>query len=476
MNDIKADLYDESVVYAVFDNHKYGDYKPYLFKSSNKGKTWNDISNNLPDRTLLWRIVQDHKKRDLLFLGTEFGVYCSLDGAKTWEKLEGGFPNISVRDLAIQKRENDLVAGTFGRGIYILDDYSALREIDRDKEAQLFQPRDGQWYLQRKVLGWTKKASQGDNFFVANNPPYGVEFTYFLKENFQSKEALRQKAEKKMEKDKGTIAVPDWSVLEEEKKEIAPVEYLFIYDEAGNILRRIAGKNQKGFNRISWDLTTASTATISIESIKKEMERKKKKDEDDEGEKGSMVGPGKYNAKLHKKVDGKYIAIGEEVSFELKQANKSALEGSSAQEVAAHWKEVSEMFVQTDDLEREIKDTGELLQIMLTAYDQAKRSDEALLSDLLKVRNQFLDIEQQFGGSKARKEVGENEEYPSMKDYLWSASGTYNTYGPTKSHLEYLGYAKKLSDEMTTELDNIQESLAALEKRLQGIGAPRIKK
>ena len=147
VNDIKADMYDANVVYAVFDNHKYGDYQPYLFKSVNKGKTWTDMSANLPDRTLLWRIVQDHEKSNLMFLGTEFGVYFTSNGGGKWQKLKGGFPNISVRDLAIQKRENDLVAATFGRGIYILDDYSALRQIDTSKEAQLFTPKDGELYI-----------------------------------------------------------------------------------------------------------------------------------------------------------------------------------------------------------------------------------------------------------------------------------------------------------------------------------------
>ena len=176
---------------------------PYLFKSSDKGKTWSSISNNLPDRTLLWRIVQDHEKSNLMFLGTEFGVYFTLDGAKTWMKLKGGLPNISVRDLAIQKRENDLVVGTFGRGIYILDDYSSLRSFDPNNEnieAQLFTPRAGLWYMQRRILGGRKKAAQGDNYFVADNPPYGVEFTYFLKDSFRQKKPNELKMKKKQRK------------------------------------------------------------------------------------------------------------------------------------------------------------------------------------------------------------------------------------------------------------------------------------
>jgi hypothetical protein len=132
VNDIKADLYDENTVYAVFDNHKFGDFKAYIYKSTDKGKSWTSIASNLPEKTLVWRMVQDHVSPNLLFLGTEFGVYVSIDGGKAWTKMTGGMPNISVRDLAIQKRENDLVLATFGRGFYILDDYTALRNLSKE--------------------------------------------------------------------------------------------------------------------------------------------------------------------------------------------------------------------------------------------------------------------------------------------------------------------------------------------------------
>ncbi len=464
VNDIKADLYDENVVYAVFDNHKYGDYTPYLYKSTDKGNTWKSIANNLPDRTLLWRIVQDHQKSDLLFLGTEFGVYCTVDGAQTWMKLKGGFPNISVRDLAIQKRENDLVVGTFGRGIYILDDYSALRTLDSKQEAQLFKPKDGQWYLQRRILGGAKKASQGDGFFVADNPPYGVTFTYYLKDSYKSKEAQRKAKEKETEKNKGVVAVPEWAVLEEEKKEIAPGEWLFIYDAAGNILRKLKGTNKKGINRIHWDLLTASKATISPKNISS---NKKK---------GIMVAPGKYTAQLFKKIEGKYSSIGEKVSFEVKQINKSALAGSAPDQVVAHWKKVSDLMAKTHDLGVDITETKELIQVMLSAYDHASASDESLQASLLTLRTQLLDVEQQFNGSKARTEVGEKNEYPTIRDYIWSAAGMNATYGPTKAHRTYLDTAKKLFAEMTTKLQTIKTSVAPLQEKLQSIGAPNIKK
>lgn len=462
VNDIKADLHDENVVYAVFDNHKYGDYNPYLFKSSNKGETWQDISNTLPERTILWRIVQDHKKSDLMFLGTEFGVYFTLDAGNTWVKLNGGFPNIAVRDLAIQKRENDLIAGTFGRGIYILDDYSCLREINPFEEAQLFKPRDGKWYIERRPLGSAKKGYQGDDFFVADNPPFGVEFTYYLKDSYKSKEALRKDKEKKIEENRGIVSVPDWQTLEEEKNEIAPSVWLFIYDENGDIIRKLKGDNTKGLNRISWGLKTESATTVSIKNL------------DSKG-KGNMVGPGKYTAQLFKRIEGKYMGIGDTVSFEIEQANNNSLDGSPAEKVVEHWEKTSKMSVRRIDLGSEIKDTKELIQVMLKAYDKAKLSDASLQAMLLKLRNQILDLEQQFSGSKVRAEVGEKNRYPTISNYISSASNTQTTYGPTKAHLKYLDNANKLINKMTKELNSIKELIVPLKERLEKLKAPKIK-
>lgn len=462
VNDIKADLYDANVVYAVFDNHKYGDYQPYLFKSADKGKTWTDISNNLPDRTLLWRIVQDHENRNLLFLGTEYGVYFTLDGAKTWTKLKGGIPNISVRDLAIQKRENDLIAGTFGRGIYILDDYTALRGINPDKEAQLFKPRDGKWFMQRRVLGRSGKATQGDNFFIADNPPYGVEFTYYLKEGYTSKAAKRKKQERKIEKDKGTVGVPEWSVLEEELKELKPQLWLFISDATGNIVRRVKAKNAKGINRISWNLSTEPTNTISARNM-------------NWNGSGHMAAPGNYSAQLFKQIEGKYTSIGDKVSFAVKTTGKGALDGNSPEKTVAHWKTIADLSTKVSDFGADLNDTKNTIRMMLKAYDRATKSDENLQATLLSLRDQILDIEQQFGGSKARAEVGEKDEYPTIRDYMWAASAS-TSYGPTKAHLKYLDNANRLFVQMNGKLQQIKNSIAPLEGRLQQIGAPKIKK
>ena len=120
---------DANTVFVSINNWQRGDYKPYIVKSTDRGRTWTNITGNLPDRHDVWSVIQDHVNGNLLFAGTEFGVFTSVDGGQRWVQLKGGMPPIQVRDMAVQKRENDLVLGTFGRGFYVLDDYSPLREI-----------------------------------------------------------------------------------------------------------------------------------------------------------------------------------------------------------------------------------------------------------------------------------------------------------------------------------------------------------
>ena len=118
VNDIKADLYNDKIVYAVFDNHKYGDYKPYIYISYDKGRNWKSISNDLPEKTLLWRVIQDHQNKELLFLGTEFGVYFTNNSGKNWIKLKGGILNIPVRDLVIKKMKMICFRNLWKRHLY----------------------------------------------------------------------------------------------------------------------------------------------------------------------------------------------------------------------------------------------------------------------------------------------------------------------------------------------------------------------
>jgi len=199
VNDIKADRFDENTVYVALDAHKYGDFQPLLYKSTNAGKSWTSIDEGIPEDHIVWRLVQDHKDKDLLFIGTEFGVFVSKDQGESWEALKGGMPTISVRDLTIQESADDLVAATFGRSFYILDDISPIRETTTEKlnkKAVLFPVQDALWYIPKARLSFGKgKGSQGEALYVAENPPFGAVFTYHLKEAYSTAKEDRQKKE-----------------------------------------------------------------------------------------------------------------------------------------------------------------------------------------------------------------------------------------------------------------------------------------
>ena len=267
---------------------------------------------------MLWRIVQDHIDSNLMFLASEFGLYFTINNGENWQKLNNGIPNISVRDIAIQKSEDDLVLGTFGRGIYILDDYSSLRNFDASKiieEGVLFKPKDAYWYKQKRILGGRRKAAQGDNYFVADNPPFGVNFTYYLKEKYTTQEERRINIEKKAEKNNSELSVPNWNLLEEEKNEMKPKLWLFIYSSKNEIIRKIKAANTAGFNRINWDLRSESTNTIAYKNLNND-------------DSGPLVNPGDYSGQIYKQIEGEFSAITDKISFNVKPLQQGALEGS----------------------------------------------------------------------------------------------------------------------------------------------------
>src|SRR5438874_5194165 len=146
-------------------------------KSTDLGRTWTSVTGDLPEKGSVYSLAEDYVDPNLLFAGTEWGLFVSRDGGKKWLKLNGGLPTIQVRDLAIQKREGDLVLGTFGRGFYVLDDYSPLRTMTDAALASnfvLFPTRSAPLYVPSVPLGLSDAigpAFPGAGYYMANNPP-----------------------------------------------------------------------------------------------------------------------------------------------------------------------------------------------------------------------------------------------------------------------------------------------------------------
>ena len=317
IDDVLASAHDTDVVYAVLENHKRGDFKPYVLKSNNRGQSWKSISGDLPARGSAHTIVEDHVDPNLLFVGTEFGLFVTQDGGGSWHQLKGNFPTIAVRDIEIQVRENDLVVGTFGRGIYILDDYTALRTKTADLgEFELFGVRDPWLYVEGDLWGGQEKGSSGDAFFTAPNPPNGAVFTYYLKDGLKSQKAARRERETEIEKAGGDTPYPSWDDVRAADREQDPAMYILVRDASGNIVRQVSAESGKGLHRSAWDLRLPPPDPINLA---------------DTGDKpywmpdpvGPMVIPGKYTARMAVERDGMLQETGEPQAFNVKSLEAS---------------------------------------------------------------------------------------------------------------------------------------------------------
>jgi len=261
VSDILADKFNADVVYATFNNHQRDDFKPYVLRSTDKGKSWVSISANLPAVGPVHTIEQDHINRDLLFLGTEFSFFVSFDAGATWTEFKNGLPTISVRDIAIQERENDLVIATFGRGFYVIDDYTPLRNYRKEiveKPGYIFPVRDGKMFVQDSEFD-----NQGSMYYKAPNPPYGATITYYVDTVPRTDRDIRKDAEKKLFEKGEFIPQPTPLDLSMEEKEIRPYLIFTITDEEGNIIRKLYKSASKGVGRITWNYTYAGYQPVS---------------------------------------------------------------------------------------------------------------------------------------------------------------------------------------------------------------------
>jgi photosystem II stability/assembly factor-like uncharacterized protein len=467
VNDIKADLHDVNTVYVALDNHKFGDYRPFLYRSTDRGRTWRSIVANLPERTLVWRLVQDHVNPALLFAGTEFGLYVTLDGGAKWLELTGGMPTIAIRDLAIQRREDDLVAGSFGRGIFILDDYAFLRDVSAARlagEAALFSSRRAWWYIERNLLGDPGKASQGAAWFTAPNPPFGAVFTYHLRDGLKSGKAARQEAEKPLREGQANVPFPGWDALEAEAREQDPAVLLTVRDAAGNVVRRIEGPTGKGFHRVAWDLRMPNPGAIASGS-------------EGGGAAGFLAAPGSYTVSLSSRVDGVVTDLAGPVPFEVESLRPGALPSPGPAAAVAFWKEIGDLQRETSAANIELRDALGRIESMQAALARATAPPGELDASIHAAREALLDLRVRMQGSSAKGEVGESGP-PTIQDRLGSASfGTANsTYGPTATHRRSLEIAASEFAPWRTALDEILSvRIPALEAALQAAGAPPVR-
>jgi len=456
VNDVRADLFDANIVYAAVDNHKYGVYKPYVLKSTNKGKSWKIINGDLPEPLLIWRLVQDHVNKDLLFAATEYGIYFTYNGGDNWIQLKGGVPTISFRDIVIQRRENDLIGASFGRGFFILDDITPIRNFKPSMlsaEATLFPVKDAYWYRQASRVG-----SQGDGEYKAPNAPFGARFTYFMADKVKSLKDERKSREQK------NTDFPGWDALESEKNQNLPAILLLIKDAQGNIVNTVRGTNKKGFNRVNWKLNYPN----------KRGERLRESG-DGIGGGSIMVTPGTYSVTLVKRVDGVTTTLQGPKQFKVVPMYKGALPRKSINEMNQFREEVVAFQQDLTATNTMMRQQMQKIAAIRRAANKTTAPNDVLLQDINTARLRLLAIQKELQGHPVKSEIGErsNPTANNGNSIAWRAFG--NTYGPTGTHKAFLERVKSQLVQVKNKLKSISETtLPAIERRLQQAGAPWI--
>lgn len=244
--------HDPGTAYVVFDNHRRGDFKPYVYRTENYGKKWVSLADASVKGYAL-SVLQDPKDPQLLWLGTEFGLFVSLNGGEDWSKYTAGVPTSSVMDLAFQERENDLVIGTHGRSIFVLDDVSPLRGLDAkdfEKRFTLLSATDGQQYDSNPVIG---SRFWGNGEYVADNEAYGVILSFIASgDDLKHPDMDTEKARKA--KLRNTLKTAAETGDSKDKKDASTRATVTVSDENGAHIRTFTTDVHQGINRVTWNL------------------------------------------------------------------------------------------------------------------------------------------------------------------------------------------------------------------------------
>ena len=469
VEDIIASVHDADVAYAVIDNHKRGDYKPYVLKTTDRGRTWRSIAGNLPERGSAHTIAEDHVDPNLLFVGTEFGLFVTQDGGENWHKMTGNFPTIAVRDLEIQRRENDLVVGTFGRGIYILDDYTPLRTnaaTVTGKPAHVFPIKDTWLYEQGYIWDGREKGSMGAEFFTAPNPPHGAIFTYHLAESLETLAATRRAAEIELEKAGEDTPYPSWDAVRAEDREEAPSVVLIIRDSEGNVVRQIDGATSAGLHRTAWDMRWSATDPVNLtppEFLPYWASPPS----------GPLATPGEYTVTLAKRQLGELTVLAGPETFRLKSLPQSPEISAQPASVLAFHREAGELYRAVQGTVRYAGEMQQRIDHLKAGIAATPRAVETDATEVRRIAAALAAINQRLTGDQSV--TSRNESAPwsiatrSAIVYAWLLSTRSDV--PQLYRDSYAIAADQFGSALA-EIRALDGELSALESRLEGLQAP----
>ncbi len=470
VNEVLASKHNPDVVYATFNNHKNGDFKPYVLKSGDAGRSWASISSNLPERGSVYALAEDHVQKNLLFAGTEFGVFASVDGGRHWTQLKAGLPTIAVRDIAIQQRENDLVLGTFGRGFYILDDYTPLRYLNQDtlaQDARIFPIKDALMFVESYplgTLGTKAKGFQGEDFFTAENPPIGAVFTYFLKEDVKTLEDIRKDKESEAVKNKQPVPYPTYEQMRAKEEENTPYLVFTIWNDEDRVVRKLRASARKGLHRLVWDLRYADLSPTSERQAAPASS----------GPSSTFVLPGKYKVALSKNINGEVTQLTEPLEFQAVTLNNVTLPAADRAELVAFQKKVRELSRSVNGASALVRDLGGLIPHFKAALKSVASAETEIHADIKALELKVAELGRKLFGDRLYRQVDQDAE-PGLVSRLNGAifDNRRSSAGPTQSQRDNCRIVAEEFPAILEELRKIVEvDVKAIEKKLEDIGAP----
>ena len=470
VHQVIASQFDKNTAYVCFNHHRYGDFKPYLLKTTDGGKSWTSLAATLPERGSVYSIAEDHVDRNLLFCGTEFGLFFSPDGGDDWVQLKSGLPTVAVRDIEIQRRENDLILATFGRGFYVLDDYSPLRNLGKetfDKEAALFPVKDAWMFIPSLPLGLRDKGHLGSSYYAAPNPPVGAVFTWWLKDDVKTLKTKRQDAEKAAAEKKETVYYPELDALRKEDEQPEPYLLFTITDAAGDVVRHLKTPAAKGLKRIVWDFryNTPAPVTGRFTPAPDQLFGSE--------EKGHLALPGQYSVTVSKYEDGVLSAIAGPVTFTTRSLRNATLPAEDMQAYLDFCKKVGSLrkaVSAANNIRAEL--TGNLGALQTAMLDMPA-PPQGLLQKAYDLNRRLNAVNVQMNGD-ATLSRREFETPPSLgarvsliEDGMWNT-----TSAPTETFRENYAIAATQFGPLLNELKDIAKELEGIRQQLEQKGAP----
>ncbi len=467
---IVASPHDVNVAYAACHHFFASDYGPYVYKTTDGGAHWKAITANLPKRGSTYTIGVDHVNPDLLFVGTMSGVYVSNTPEVHWVKLSAGLPaSVLVMDLDIQRDEDDLVVSTFGRGVYILDDYSALRELTPatlEKPAALFPIPEALMFIEADPLGFGGVAFQGASYFTVPNPEVGATITYYVKEAHKTLEDKRKDAEKKLQEKGEDVAYPSYDTLKKEALEEKPSLLFVISDSEGRTVRRIKRPITAGVQRLTWDFRTSPVEPVSLAGPGEHVPWESKP-------MGFMVPPGRYDVAMYRYEGGTLTALADPQPVTCTPLGVAELSAAEQAKLDAFNRDAAALSRTVSAAEAHRRDLKGLVPYLERAILGTPALDASTLAELSALDRRLDELGETLNGDWLLTRY-EEQARTSLKGKIDLVVGALwaTTSASTGTFERAYKEAKAETGAVLTTLKELDADMRALQDKLEEAGAP----